>query len=341
MRLMHIQPRIVQLGCIKIGGLSDKELLTKAARDAKLSIEDARKKGQTWSPPEKHDFFTLTTMDRDDRGRLVVDAALMSELAAKEPDSDGKLRTIPIFLLSNEVDAVLQSAFCWYGGRHLGGRADLKFVEGELVAEEITWLCDPKTGKRLDKPVTEEWRDELLDLTNSRGEPLLKVHTCLNCTIASTKTRFGGVYRFRTSSQITTGQLYGGLVNVMELTGGVLTGLPFVLKIRPQKVQPQGKTTTVYVVHIELRGADVEELQHRAERQLRFQGDMQRHRIAYKRMLTPPGHESDPAEVRDIAEEFHHVEERAPVAMPQATDEADAAVKDAQEPAGRADDIPF
>jgi len=60
-----------------------------------------------------------------------------------------------------------------------------------------------------------------------------------------------GVYEITTTS-------FNSIVNVLNyarsvqgLTGGVLAGIPFALLLKPMKVQPGGKATTVYVLELE------------------------------------------------------------------------------------------
>jgi len=60
-----------------------------------------------------------------------------------------------------------------------------------------------------------------------------------------------GVYEITTTS-------FNSIVNVLNyarsvqgLTGGVLAGIPFALLLKPLKVQPGGKATTVYVLELE------------------------------------------------------------------------------------------
>ncbi len=64
-----------------------------------------------------------------------------------------------------------------------------------------------------------------------------------------------GVYEITTSS-------FNSIVNVLNyarsiqgMTGGTLAGIPFALTLKPMKVQPNGKATTVYVLDLEFRGS--------------------------------------------------------------------------------------
>lgn len=292
-----IKPRQVQIGCIKIGRKQ-----TEKPRESASGV---------WYAPVKLDHFLITTMNRDGKGQLIPDDELMRQLQLDYGDKDGKLRRIPIRVLSNDPEDIMQSAYCWYGGRTVGARSD---------GREITWFNDPKSGKPLTEPVTEPFNPAMLDLTNSKGVKLLKVHTVFNCVVAAKDSRWGGVYKLRTTSSITASQLLGSLVHLKGLTGGVLQGLPLQLVIRPIQVAPLDASgnkvqSTVYVVHIELRGADLQQIQAQAletaKYQLGFKREMEKSLAEYRQLLAPPGSEAG-HEAAEINEEFQPetVEER-------------------------------
>jgi hypothetical protein len=277
--------RLNELGKIKIGGLGD-----------------ARQKASgtgTYRIPQKYDHFTITTLNRNASGNLVPDETLMKQLMADYGDPDGKLRQIPIRVLTDDINDVLQTGFVWYGGKTIGARSD---------GEKITWLNDPNTGKKLAEPFEEPWDSAFLDYKDSRGNPLLKLHSVLNCVVAAKESRWGGVYKFRTTSIITFKQLYASLMHIHELTGGILRGMPLVMVVRPVQVSPNGTATTVYVVHIELRGAELMQVQQQALQQAAWQLENRQKlldvRRQYQKLLVAPGHESA-EEAADITGEFH------------------------------------
>jgi hypothetical protein len=280
-------PMLIELGKIKIGA-KQKQVRTSAG-------------GVGWRAPEKHDHFTITTMNRDTTGDLVTDKNLMDQLIAEFGDPDGKLRQIPVRMLSDDLDEVLQAGFVWYGGKSVGARSDGKVV---------TWLFDHhphRFGQKLAKPVEEKWSDEFLKLKSPKGASLFKLHATLNCVIAARQAKFGGVYKFRTTSIISFRQLCGSLLHVSKLTGGILAGMPLVLVLRPIQVSPGGKVSTVYVVHAELRGADLGELQQQAllisQSRVKQFAQVLEDKRAYQKLLMAPGTESA-AEAADIADEF-------------------------------------
>jgi hypothetical protein len=283
------KPQLVELGKIKIGGLGD---------------ERTSRGGKKYRMPVKYDHFVITTMNRDQGGALVPDDALMSQLRAGNGGDGDNLTHIPIRVLSNDIDDIMQSAWVWYGGKRVGGRSDGKTV---------TWFNDRLSGKTLDNAITEDWKPEYTDLTMSdKKTKLFKFHTVFNCVIASTDARWGGVYKLRTTSTITATQLYESLMHLSQLTAGILVGMPLELVMRPLQVHPNGITTTVYVVHVELRGPDLKEIQDQAlqhaQFMLTFKGKVQETQQQYKALLVAPGHESQ-GDTADIEAEFHPIDE--------------------------------
>ena len=303
--------RLTELGKIKIGGKSA-QVRTSAG-------------GNKWRAPEKHDYFTITTMNRSADGDLVPDTATMEQLKGQFGDPDGKLRQIPIYVLSNDIDDILQVAYLWYGGKSVAARSD---------GLKVTWFYDRTNGRRLAAPIEEDWKPEFLELKNSKGQNLFKKHSVFNCVMGAQEARFGGVYKFRTTSVITSQQLYQSLVLLSQHTGGILTGLPLMLVVRPVQVSPEGKTTTVYVVHVEMRGQDILAIQDRALRIAQHQLANRQTIISvqsqYRALLAPPGTESD-AEAADIAEEFQP-ETADDLPPPPALDDTWAGVLEGKQP---------
>lgn len=277
------QPRMVEVGKIKIGGLGP---------------ERPKSGGGTFRLPQKLDYFLVTTNTRTEKGDLIPDERLMSELKTRYADSDGKLRQIPIRVLSDEIDDVLQTSIVWYAGKTVAARSD---------GVNITWNFDGTNGKKLAEPRTEPWAPEMWGMKNTRNEKLFKTHTVLNCTIASKEGRWGGVYRFRTTSVITFQQLYSSLTHIQSLTGGVLVGMPLMLVMRPVVVSPDGKPITVYVAHVELRGEDLQQIQtqalERAKYKITFHKEMQQIQAECRRLLPAPGTETG-QEAEEIQAEF-------------------------------------
>src|SRR5690606_32045285 len=104
-----LKPKLSELGQIKIGRKGE---------------EKQSKYGKTFRAPEKLDHFIITTMEKDALGDRKPDFALMEKLAKDFGSDDGKLRQLPIALLSDNLEEVLSQAYCYYAGKRLGGRCD-------------------------------------------------------------------------------------------------------------------------------------------------------------------------------------------------------------------------
>src|SRR5579885_1550416 len=123
-----LKPRLTELGKIKIGGLGEVR---------------RTQEGREWRLPRKDSFFTVTTLQRTDKGDLAVDRALMDELVAAYGDTDGKLRQLPIVVLSDDPEEILQASWCWYAGKRCYARSD---------GRTVVWFGDPKTMKAIKEP---------------------------------------------------------------------------------------------------------------------------------------------------------------------------------------------
>jgi hypothetical protein len=295
-----ITPRLAELGKIRIG-----------KKDAQVR---QTKSGGTWRAPEKLDHFLITGCGRDAKGDLKVDQRLMDRLVREYGDEDGKLRQLPISLLSDDVDEVITASYCRYDGRSLTAHCD---------GETCTWLRD-KNGNAINKQIP---------CSGEHEQKPWKLHATLACVIASGEASWGGVYKFRTTSRITVDQLYGSLLHLQSLTSGILQGVPLRLVVRPVEVSPEGKATTVYVVHIELRGADLSAVQQQVIQlaQVRIQNERQLRsvRSEYLKLLKAPGVDEDELEQADVAEEFDPGERQA---LPARGETTDAVIDVAPEP---------
>ena len=278
-----LSPRPCELGKIKIGGLGE---------------ERKGQGGGTYRLPEKYDHFVITTLYRGEDGKLREDAALMASLK-EYCDADGKLRTLPVALLSNDIEEVLQASYLWYDGKKLAAKSD-----GEM----LTKFADMKTGQWLPQPETVPWKPEWADLKDGKGNPRFKLHCTMNVVIASREAKWGGFYKFRTTSRITADQLYGSLVQLRQLTGGILRGLPLRLIVRPLQVAPNGKPTTVYVVHVELAGSDVAAIQKQAleiaQHEVQNAKQLAAAQAEYRQLLRSPDEFLDDDEEAEVAQEF-------------------------------------
>src|SRR4051812_46966795 len=105
-----ITPRICELGKIKIGGLGEQR---------------QSKSGGNYRMPVKYNHFVITTLQRDGQGGLVPDEQQINSLS-EYADSDGKLRQLPVAVLSNDIQDIIQASLVWYNGKRLAARSDGK-----------------------------------------------------------------------------------------------------------------------------------------------------------------------------------------------------------------------
>ncbi len=280
--------RVVELGKIKIGGKS------------------APQEGRDWRTPQKWDHFGITTLERDAAGDLKLDMKLMTALALEQKCEPLKIKEIPIALLSDEIEDVFPTSYVAYMGKVCVGRSD---------GETITWFADPTNSwAPLKEPVVRENKNKYVETATYKDKKgnelrLFKPHGTLNCVIASADARWGGVYKLRTTSIITIEQIYSGLVQVQQLTRGFLRNVPLRLVMRPMQVSPNGVATTVYVIHVELRGADLNAVQQKvieaAQLEITTGKALLATRSEFQKLLRAPGEDESEEEQEDVATEFH------------------------------------
>lgn len=225
--------RPVLLGHIKIG--------------AKSAEVRTAKSGNEYRAPEKHDYFTLTSLAKDERGDYLPDERLMESLHAYA-DTDGKLRQIPVMPLSNSLDEILYTRYEWYKGEKLAGYSDGETLTLNYDRRQNVWLREPRTMS---------WNPKFLEELDTYKKPLFRLHGRLRVSIAAPDARWGGFYQFATHSPTSIGRMYQTLQKIALPTQGLLQGLPLRLMLRPIQVKPNGVPTTVYVTHLELVGSDL------------------------------------------------------------------------------------
>jgi len=273
--IKNLSPRLAESGKIKIGG---------------LGAERTSSKGGTYRLPQKHDYFTITTVQRTEAGDLEIDEEMMHALAAASyADRDGKVRRLPIVLHSDEIDEVFPTAYVAYHGKIMFCRGD-----GETaMRREIKngeW-----TGAEKERTCPCEYLEE-----NERGERRCKPNGALHCSIALPERAIAGaVHRWRTTSIISINYMIASLVQVRDKVVGTLQGVPLVLIVSPLQVAPKGKPITVYVCHVELQAADLSAVQRDAiaavQARNQLAAAMGRNEVSaqYRAMLQAPGADDD------------------------------------------------
>jgi hypothetical protein len=283
-----LTPRLAEGGKIKIGG---------------LGAERKARSGRTYRAPEKHDCFTVTTCEREPTdpgkpdGDLIIDQPVMDALVEYGfADADGKIRTIPIVLHSDDLEQVFPTAYVAYQGKRLACRGDGRTAERRQIID----------GNFTGETKTVECPCDLLE-ENSKGVRRCKYSGILHCSInVPGQSVAGSVYKWRTTSRISCEQMLGSLLQILRYAG-TLQGFPLVLRVRPMRVQRPTASVTVYVCHVELREALIdaqrsalEVVSARSKLAGAFLADRDQD---YARMLQLPGGE-DEAEQDNVGPEF-------------------------------------
>jgi hypothetical protein len=294
--IVGLEPRLAEVGKIKIGG---------------LGAERGKKDGGTFRLPVKFDYFVITTTERNAKGDLAPDKAIMDALIPKWADKDGKLRAIPIVLHSDDIAEVFPHSYAAYKGKRLQCRGDGRTAERREIKDK-RW-----TGK------SEAVKCPCPMLEDKRCKP----HGVLHCSIAVPGQAIaGGIHRWRTTSIISLQQMIGSLQQIKSIVG-VLRGLPLVLRVLPMRVEPVGqKASTVYVCHVELRAAGLADVYKQALQLQRARNDLEAAGLALPApTVQRPGDEPE-EEQAEIQAEFYSDESEAEDGEP----ESDAPASRAQ-----------
>lgn len=282
-----LKPRLAEAGKIKIGG---------------LGAERKSKRGNTFRLPVKYDHFLVTKTMRGDKGDLLVDEGLMEDLPK---DRDGKVRAIPIVLHSDEIEEVFPTAYNLYSGKKLACRGDgEKATRWELRDEQANGrIVKVRTGrtKEMDCPCP---------YLGAKSGPICKPHGTLHCSIAVPgRAVAGALYRWRTTSIISIERMIASLQQILSITGS-LKGIPLTLKVEPVRVEPKdAAASTVYCCHLELRAADIMEVQRQALEMKRMRALVQGEAPLPYPVVAPGSDLESDEEQAEIADEFYPEEE--------------------------------
>lgn len=305
-----LRPSLAQAGAIKIGKLSDKEQTSPS--------------GYKWRPPVKLDHFLVTKTIRGQDDNLEVDDAMMEELRNQGfADKDREVRTIPIILHSDDIDDVFPTVYAWYQGKQVVCRGDGEKATRWEVKDKI------KTGKTKEITCPCQFLER-----DKKGKQKCKPHGVLHCTIALPGHAVAGaVYRYRTTGIISVQRIIGSLEQILSMVG-TLTNIPFVLRVTPVQVSPDGKTRTVYSVHIEMRQAIVLAQQAAIEAR-KARVELGAPEVQIRALLQPPAADDEsPEEQAEVEAEFYPPDDEAPPPE-QKKDRTESVKKAAQKTAGK------
>lgn len=272
--IKNIRPSLAEAGKIKIGVLGP---------------ERKSAKGNMFRPPQKLDHFLITTNRRNEAGDLELDAALMDAIGT---DSDGKIRAIPIVVHSDNIDEVFPTSYALYSGKRCACRGDGETaLRREMKGKQFTGA-----EKQIKCPC---------DFLRAASGPVCKPNGKLYCSIAAPGASIAGaVHNWRTTSIISVEQMIGSLQQIKAITG-ILRGIPLWLTVKPITVERDEGATTVFCCHLELRAADIQEVQRKA-----LEAAEMRRRLGfddndYKRIISLPAHGETIEEQGEIAGEFY------------------------------------
>lgn len=263
--------RLAEVGKIKIGGKGE---------------ERPTKAGGTFRLPVKFDHFVVTGLERTDKGKgdFVADPEVMEIIGqgAKELD---------VLLLHDDPDMNLQSKL-------------------SLYFKAMQWCVgNGEEGYRRNKNEhakgIEQWDKMLCPCQEKTGENPRCKSTFVLSVMLPQAPKIGGVYKFRSTSEISLINLKSSMEFISTITGGILGGIPLKLVLQPQTVTPKGIVTKVYVANLEFRG-DILELLETATKtgQRRAVGFQQTRKLRAqidRLLLAPPENETD----EDITDEFY------------------------------------
>jgi len=204
--------------------------------------EITSKEGNVFRPPQKLDYFLLTTTERDETtGDFVHDVKLMDELKGNGGlvNSAGNLVGIPIRLLYEDINLNFPTRYVSYVSGKLSCTGDGEFSTKRLDDFKKTYSCP---CERLGSEYT--------------GKDKCKASGKLTVIIDNANL-FGQCHVFRTTSINSVMGIMGGLNLIRTATKGHVAGIPLMLVLnnKTTTIPGVGTTTTVQVVSVCYRGS--------------------------------------------------------------------------------------
>jgi hypothetical protein len=276
MMIKGVVGHLAEGGKIKIGGLGESRQSSS---------------GSTYRMPVKLDHFLVTSTARGPTGDLIIDEALM---AALPKDADGKCRSIPVIVHDDDIERVFPTALALYGGKQL-------LCRGDGTASK-RWDFD-KDGHR----TSAEPKDRQCPCPFLGAEKGLKckAHGTLHCSIAVPGQAIAGaVHLWRTTSMISIQRMIGSIEQI-RMACGTIRGLPLTLRVSPVTVSPNGRTSTVYVCHLELRAKDLMDAQNHALALADMRRKVAGELPAHFPIAAPAADDEDDLEAAEVAAEFY------------------------------------
>lgn len=214
--VVNLNPQLVERGKIKIG-------MKGAARQSKS--------GGSYQMPVKLDHFLVTTSERGEDGNFTRDSEIMGMLGENP-------REIPVTLIYDDIALNFPTRYAMYEGRQLKCTGD---------GQQARW--NDRDGARMVQcPCPRQNPDYA-------GKDKCKINGTLSVIITGADV-IGGAWKLRTTSYNSVVGLLSSMAMIKRVSGGVLAGIPLVLKVSPKAAtSPDGKQQTIYVVSLEYRGS--------------------------------------------------------------------------------------
>lgn len=204
-----LNPRLAEIGKIKIGGKSPEK-------------RKSKKSGKEYQLPVRYNHFVVTTTEKGDDGNFKINHEIMKKIGV-EP------KEISIRLPFDSIDMNFYTQFAYYHGNQCicSGDGEKATRTGKNKIEKHI-PCDPEKCEFL-------------------KEEKCKVSGILSCFL-SCSMEIGGVYRFRTHSWNSVSNILASLEYFAEQTNGILQGLPLKLKLIRKATQEHGNVWIVTIV---------------------------------------------------------------------------------------------
>lgn len=205
--IKNIQPRLCEIGKIKIGG-KGRETTTKSGKKMRL--------------PVKYDHFVITKTTKDSDDNFEVDKDLMAQLG-------GKPKELSIRLLFDDIDLNFQTSYSCYKGKKCFCRGDgekaMRINDETGIRKEIS--CIPEECEYKQKGYC-------------------KISGILSCLLPQAS-RIGGVYKLRTHSYNSVVNVLSALQFLSLATNGMLFNLPLKLELIEKETEEHGKIKVVNI----------------------------------------------------------------------------------------------
>lgn len=241
-----------------------------------------------------------------------------------EPDPEltklygAKPTELGIVLLDDEPDNVFKTSYAWWTQTECKCRGELVQIANggnprfEMRATRRTERApDGEEWPPKDHPRIPKCGDGCPDLERGDCKPSGDLYFILDKL-----PMLGAICRLHTTSYRSVRQIHAGLQQIRQVTGGRLAGIRAMLKVRPEKAayednKGQKKTTTVWVLSLEISAADMEKLiSNMTETAKLF--DQTRKLLGGRRVMVV---EEEKEIAPEIAREFHAPEDE-PRALP-------------------------